>query len=110
MILFFIEGGYEMVNKRKDKEEIVYTDVSNVETQRNFIIPEDLPEGAYGAPRGKYTRVENKSTPWKEGQRPYSAFNYEFKSMHEDIPRQFPGAHPTHDDPDQDTEPPYGED
>lgn len=99
-----------MANKRKDKEDILYTDVSNVETQRNFIIPEELPEGAYGSPRGESTPVENKSTPWKEGQRHYSAFNYEFKSMHEDIPRQFPGSHPTHDDPDQDTEQPYGED
>lgn len=90
-----------------DKEDITYTDVSTVETQRNFIIPEDFPEGPYGAPRGKHSLVENKSTPWKVGQRPYSAFNYEFKSMHQNRPRKFPGAHPTHDDPDRDTEPPY---
>lgn len=90
-----------------DKEEITYTDVSNAETRQNFIIPEDLPEGPYGAPRGEHTPVENKSTPYEEGQRPYSAFNYEFKSMHENKPRNFPGAHPTHDDPDQEKEPPY---
>ncbi|WP_144461479.1 cytosolic protein [Siminovitchia fortis] len=90
-----------------DKEEFTYTDVSTVETRRNFLIPEELPEGSFGAPKGKHTRVENKSTPWKEGQRPYSAFNYEFKSMHQNRPRKFPGAHPTHDDPNRDTEPPY---
>ncbi|MFS0863664.1 cytosolic protein [Fredinandcohnia sp. 179-A 10B2 NHS] len=91
----------------KDKEEIVYTDFSNVETQRNFIIPEDLPEGPYGSPRGKNKPVENKSTPWEEGQRPYSNFNYEFKSLHQDLPRQYPGAHPTHDDENENAEPPY---
>lgn len=90
-----------------DKEDITYTDVSNVETKRNFVIPEDLPEGPYGAPRGEHTLVENKSTPWREGQRSYSAFNYENKSLHQGMPRKFPGAHPTHDDPDRDTEPPY---
>ncbi|WP_433744172.1 cytosolic protein [Falsibacillus pallidus] len=92
-----------------DKEEEKYSDFSNVETQRNFLVPEITPEGPYGAPRGKYTPVENKSTPWKEGQRYYSAFNYEFKSLHQDIPRQEPGAHPTHDDPERNEEPPYTE-
>lgn len=90
-----------------DKEEIDYTDVSTVETRRNFIIPEDFPEGAYGAPRGEHTPVEGKSTPWRKGQRPYSAHNYENKSLHQNLPRQFPGAHQPHDDPNSETEPPY---
>lgn len=105
-----MKGGFTLDSNHKDrldKEEITYTDVSNVETKRNFIIPEDFPEGPYGAPRGEHTAVENKSTPWKEGQRPYSAFNYEFKSMHEGKGRNFPGAHPPHDDPDEESEPPY---
>ncbi|MFD1708645.1 cytosolic protein [Siminovitchia sediminis] len=93
--------------EQPDKEEITYTDVSNVETQRNFLIPEEYPEGAYGAPIGEDTPVENKSTPWKEGQRKYSAHNYENKSLHQNLPRQTPGAHPTHDDPNQEAEPPY---
>ena len=80
-----------------NKEE-KYDDFANVEAGRKFIIPEDLPEGPYGAPRGVDTPVENKSTPWKEEQRPYSAFNYENKTLHEDLPRQYPGAHPTHDE------------
>ncbi|MBS4200172.1 cytosolic protein [Bacillus sp. FJAT-49732] len=91
----------------QDKHDPPYTDVSNVVTGRNYIIPEDLPEGAYGAPRGKDTPVENKSTPWEKGQRSYSAFNYEFKSMHEDNPRKAPGAHNTHDNPESETQPPY---
>ncbi|MGD6854918.1 cytosolic protein [Bacillus infantis] len=90
-----------------DKEKETYTDFSNVETQRNFLVPETLPEGPYGSPRGKDQPVENKSTPWREGQRYYSAFNYEFKSLHQNLPRQMDGAHPTHDDPDKNEEPPY---
>ncbi|WP_404429160.1 cytosolic protein [Sutcliffiella horikoshii] len=92
----------------KDKEDEHYTDFSNVETQQNYLIPETLPEGPYGSPRGKDTPVESKSTPWREGQRYYSAFNYENKNLHQDIPRQHPGAHPTHDDKNMNEEPPYG--
>ena len=88
-----------------DKEK--YTDFSNVETMKNYLTPETLPEGPYGSPRGKDTPVENKSTPWKEGQRYYSAFNYENKTLHQDMPRQDPLAHPTHDDPNQNEQQPY---
>jgi hypothetical protein len=87
-----------------DKEK--YTDVSNVETQRNFLTAEEYPEGAYGAPRGKDAPVENKSTPWKEGQQYYSNFSYEFRNLHQDLPRQFPQAHETHDEKDKNEEPP----
>ncbi|MGV3465695.1 MAG: cytosolic protein [Heyndrickxia sp.] len=96
-------------SKYTDKEEISYTDFSTVETRKNFIHPEDLPDGSYGAPRGADTPVQGKSTPWREGQRSYSNFNYEFKSFHQDLPREFPGSHPTHDDPDENQEPPYDE-
>ncbi|MBA4536001.1 cytosolic protein [Bacillus aquiflavi] len=91
----------------EDKEKETYTDFSNVETQRNFLIPEQMPEGPYGAPRGKDEPVQNKSTPWREGQRYYSAFNYEFKSFHQNLPRQMEGSHPPHDDPDKNEEQPY---
>nr|WP_256558342.1 cytosolic protein [Halobacillus sp. A1] len=61
--------------------------------------PEQLPEGPYGSPRNKEEPVSNrKSAPWTEKQRYYSAFNYEYKGLHHDIPRKFPGAHPTHDE------------
>ena len=87
----------------KEKKQ-QYTDFSNVETGRNNVLPEDLPEGPYGSP---VNRELGKSTPWKESQRYYSAFNYENKSLHDGLERQYPGAHPTHDDPERDTEQPY---
>ncbi|AAU24471.1 hypothetical protein SFC27_15655 [Bacillus licheniformis] len=82
-----------------DKKEM-----SNVETQRNFLTAEEFPEGAYGAAQGKDEPVENKSTPWKEGQQYYSNFAYEFRNLHQGTPRQYPGAHPTHDEEDQNEE------
>lgn len=90
-----------------DKKERNYFDLSNVEKQKNFLTAEEYPEGPYGSPIGKNEQVENKSTPWQEGQRFYSAFNYEDKTFHQKIPRQMEGAHPTHDDPESDEQPPY---
>lgn len=78
--------------------------MSNVETQRNFLTAEEFPEGAYGLAQGKDEPVENKSTPWKEGQQYYSNFAYEFRNLHQGTPRQYPGAHPTHDEEDQNEE------
>lgn len=91
----------------KGEKQEEYTDFSNVETMHNYLVPEDLPEGPYGSPRNRHERVENKSSPWQEGQRHYSAFNYEFKSFHQDLQRQDPGSHPIHDDPTQSEQPPY---
>jgi hypothetical protein len=89
----------------KDKEK--YSDFSNVEKRCNYITAEDFPDGPYGSPFRKNEPVESKSTPWKDNQRSYSNFNYEYKALHQDIPRQWPGAHIPHDDPDQNTQPPY---
>ncbi|MDQ0219661.1 cytosolic protein [Peribacillus cavernae] len=89
-----------------DKEE-AHHDFANVEKQRDYLTAEEFPEGSYGAARGKSDPVENKSTPWEEGQRYYSAFTYENKSLHENLPRQYDGAHPMHDDPDSEEQPPY---
>ncbi len=86
------------------KENEMYTDFSNVETMHKFVLPEDLPEGPYGSPIN--TKL-GKTTPFDEDQRSYSAFNFENKTLHQDIPRQFPGSHPVHSDPDRETEPPY---
>ncbi|MDX8360859.1 MULTISPECIES: cytosolic protein [Bacillaceae] len=74
-----------------------YSDFNNVEAMKNYLVPEQLPEGPYGSPRGQEEQVENKSSSWEPSQRYYSAFNYEVKSLHHDIPRKFPGAHPPHD-------------
>lgn len=93
------------MTKKENHDE--YTDFAVVETRRNFLTAEEFPEGPYGSPINQNIAVENKSTPWLEGQRPYSAFNYEYKSMHQDLPREYPGAHPTHDDPNTNHELPY---
>lgn len=92
----------------KDDRDL-YSDFSNVEKQRNYISAEDLPDGPYGSPIGKDEPVKGKSTPFGEGQRSYSNFNYEFKSLHQGMPRKEAGAHPTHDDPSESEQPPYSE-
>ncbi|MCP3760897.1 hypothetical protein NLX67_00615 [Domibacillus sp. A3M-37] len=79
-----------------DKEKN-YQEMTNVQDQQT-IIPEEFPEGSYGAAIGEEAKVENKSTPWKKNQRTASAFTYEFRRQHENVPRQYPGAHPTHDE------------
>lgn len=84
-----------------------YTDFSNVETQRNFLTSEEFPEGPVGSPIAKNEPVSNKETPWVDGQQYYSNFAYENRTMHQDLPRQFPGAHPPHDEKDKNTEVPY---
>jgi hypothetical protein len=84
-----------------------YTDFSNVEKQRNFLTAEEFAEGPYGSPIRRDEPVENKSTPWQEGQQYYSAFTYEYRNLHQNLPRQYPGAHPVHDDKNRDTEKPY---
>jgi hypothetical protein len=89
-----------LANKKKDK----YTNFSNVEVTQNYLFPEEFPEGPFGSP---INRELGKSTEWQEDQRSYSAFNYENKTLHQDIPRQYPGAHPTHDDNTTETEKPY---
>ncbi|GAF64929.1 hypothetical protein [Alkalihalobacillus trypoxylicola] len=76
------------------KEESKYQDFSNVEAQREKIIPEDLPEGPYGSPFHAKSPVQNKSTPWEEGQHSISASSYENKSLHKGQQRKDPGSHP----------------
>ncbi len=90
----------------KEKEE-VYTDFSNVEKQRDYLTAEEFPEGPYGSSIGQNEPVKNKETPWHEGQRHYSAYNYEYKSLHQSLPRQMDGAHPPHDSPSKREDPPY---
>ncbi|MFP7285584.1 hypothetical protein MKZ19_15605 [Shouchella clausii] len=81
--------------KRKARQ--AYDEFTNVEAMHLYIIPEELPEGPYGAPVGKEEPVVNKTTEWKEGQRTYSAFNYVNKDLHAGLPRKYPNHHPPHD-------------
>jgi len=83
----------------KDKDK--YSDFSNVNNRRNYLIPEEFPEGPAGSEINKDEPVtSSKSTPWTKHQRRDSAFVYPYRELHEDLPRQTPGAHPIHDEPD----------
>lgn len=96
-----------MAKKRKKREE--YQDFSNCVAQQSFLTAEEFPEGPYGASLLPRNTVTNKETDWEEGQRFYSNFNYEDKTFHQDIPRQYPNAHPVHDDETTDDQSSYGE-
>lgn len=81
----------------KKKEKRKWRNFDNVEKQKNFIIPEEFPEGAFGSSHNKSETVRNKSTPWQEEQQQSSAFAYYDKKQHKDVPRRAPGAHRTSD-------------
>ncbi|QAS52265.1 hypothetical protein [Halobacillus litoralis] len=91
------------------KKNQKYTDFANAETLNNFLTAEEFPDGSYGHPKGNEDPVENKETPWKEGQQYYSNFAYENRNLHAGLPRQEDGAHPTHDDKSEKSEDPYNE-
>ncbi|SFS65598.1 hypothetical protein [Marininema halotolerans] len=76
-----------------------FTDVGTVESQRNDVLPEEFPEGSYGSSRNEATL--GKQSPWLSTQHAAPRFTYEMRRFHEGIPRQIPGSHPTHDDPNQ---------
>ncbi|WP_164668229.1 hypothetical protein [Virgibacillus doumboii] len=82
--------------KKKKKN---YSDFSNVRSVQNNLIPEEFPEGPFGSTISDEELAYSKSTPWEEGQHRQSGFVYENKELHEDLPRQAPGAHPIHDEP-----------
>ncbi|GGE48529.1 hypothetical protein GCM10011391_29180 [Pullulanibacillus camelliae] len=94
-------------NRKNNTEEKRYSDFSNVEDQRNFLASEEFPEGSFGQTRDREKPVQNKETPWHKGQQYTSGFVYEDRTLHQELPRQYSGAHPTHDDPANETEPPY---
>ncbi|MCP8617750.1 cytosolic protein [Salirhabdus salicampi] len=80
-----------------------YDDFASVEVQRKYLAQEEMPEGAYGSAVNKHAPLQGRD--YDEGQRHYTPYNYEYKSLHEDIPRQFPNAHKTNDHPDEDVGP-----
>jgi len=83
---------------REEKKR--YTDVESRRRQKNQLIPEEFPEGAYGSTINEHQPVQAKSTPWQPGQYRDSAYVYPDKDQHDDLPRQTPGAHPIHDEED----------
>lgn len=93
-----------MVKKGKENR---FSDFANVVDQNKFLASEEFPEGPLGGATGNDRPVTNKDTPWVEGQKYISGFAYEDRTLHQDLPRQYPEAHHTHDDPDHDKVPPY---
>jgi len=69
-------------------------ELETVISQRSEIIPEEFPEGAYGAPFNNETL--GKSTPWYDDMHASSAFTYENRTFHAGLERDNPDAHPTH--------------
>lgn len=88
-----------MTNKyREVARKREFSDVTNAKKMKEELIPEEFPDGPFGSPIRAEERPELKSTPWIEGQRRKSAFTYEDKEAHDDLPRQMPGSHPLHDE------------
>ncbi|MDF2815136.1 MAG: hypothetical protein K0Q81_1336 [Paenibacillus sp.] len=74
-----------------------YTDLATVESQRNDLIAEEFPEGAYGM--SIQSESLGKSTPWRKDQRPPNRFSYENRELHEGLDRGgYPGEHDTNDE------------
>ncbi|MBD2872020.1 hypothetical protein [Paenibacillus arenilitoris] len=65
------------------------SDVSTVESQRSELIPEEFPEGPYGS--GMPVETLGKSKPWRFGQRSLTNLDYENRSLHAGLPRDYPG-------------------
>ncbi|MET3683673.1 hypothetical protein ABID56_001782 [Alkalibacillus flavidus] len=72
-------------------------DFATVEVQQNMQVPEEFPEGTYGEPVHDEPLQAREYDPKR---RHYSAFNYENKQLHHDIPRQYPSAHQPNNFPD----------
>ena len=89
------QGVIDLMVNDKDRK---YSELSTVKQQENELVPEEFPDGAFGSAIGQDTPVFSKSTSWKKGQRRQSAFIYPDKAAHANLPRQTPGAHPTHDE------------
>lgn len=65
-----------------------YTDFASVESQRNDLVAEEFPEGAYGTELASESL--GKSTPYRVDQRPPNTFGYENRELHKDISRDYP--------------------
>lgn len=85
-------------NKDDKKYENRFAEITNVETMKEQLIPEEFPDGPFGSPIRKNAKVEGKSSQWIKGQQRTSGYVYYDKERHDDLPRQMPGAHPLHDE------------
>lgn len=80
------------MKKIPDRSSHYDVDLSTVESQRNDTVAEEFPDGPYGS---SLEPSMGKSTPWREEQRPPNRFDYENRELHENDPRDFPGADQT---------------
>ncbi|GEL77882.1 hypothetical protein [Tenuibacillus multivorans] len=83
------------MRRRKKQQD----DFTPVEVRDNYQVPEEFPEGTYGNPINADEPLH--AMPEKESKRHHSAFAYENKELHADLPRQFPDAHDPQDYPDE---------
>lgn len=91
-------GYMNQKKKEKGKFDNRFSEISNVESMHDMLIPEEFPEGSYGSTIHKDTKVQSKSTEWEKGQQRTSAFVYPDRERHDDLPRRTPGSHPLHDE------------
>lgn len=79
-----------MVRKGFKKEKRgEYTDLAVVESQRNDLTAEEFPEGPYGSPL--LVETLGKSEPHRIDQRSPNRFDYEDRTLHEGLDRDYPG-------------------
>lgn len=81
------------MNRFEKEERAEYTDLSTVESQRNDLIPEEFPEGPYGA--DLLSESLGKSSPSRKDQRPPNRFDYEDRNLHMGTEQNYPGADET---------------
>ncbi|PKR78099.1 cytosolic protein [Halalkalibacillus sediminis] len=74
-------------------------DFKVVEVQNQYQGAQEFPEGTYGQPIHKDEPLKAKR--YNPNRRHYSAFNYENKQLHHDMPRKYPGAHNPQDAPNE---------
>lgn len=79
-----------------------YRELKTVESYKNEMIPEEFPEGPYGA---STSQKPGKSSSWESTQHASPRFTYEMREFHEGKKRKFPGSHPTHDESGHESEP-----
>lgn len=83
-----------MTSPSSDRNRKPRPDLATVESLRNDLVPEEFPEGPYGAPDDSPLE----SSLRRPEQRPMSAFAYENRHLHAGLERDYPQDHALHDE------------